>query len=131
MKSFEEYKNEKTSTLIVNGAILTALKDITQEINYALVMIKEFNDDGRRFARSLPEETTPKQLLIISDLLRLHGNNLLSLAHFLKPKNQLTIETILEASRYKEKLPSEYIESNTPIVYRYLDELIDTLQSDH
>ena len=100
MKSFEEYKNEKTSTLIVNGAILTALKDITQEINYALVMIKEFNDDGRRFARSLPEETTPKQLLIISDLLRLHGNNLLSLAHFLKPKNQLTIETILEASKF-------------------------------
>lgn len=130
---------ENIKNPLLMGVVLQAFIDLSQEINAITHFCSNYldfkPDKIKKALKQYANISGDITIYAISDLLELHGN---SMANFSKlipqavdlPKNINSLYFEIEKAEIKETIAKEYLQTHTPIITKYQNSLIETLEKD-
>lgn len=127
---------ENSKNLLLMGVVLQAFIDLSQEINAITHFCYNLDFTPDKIKKALKQSADINgdiTIYAILDLLELHGN---SMANFSKlipqtadlPKNINSLYFEIEKAEIKETIAKEYLQTHTPIITKYQNSLIETLE---
>lgn len=124
----EKEATERLTRIVVGISAFLAFANITQQVNYLMKFVHKFYS-GSNLVEFFTETLSPAQLLALTHVLGLHGQNLMVLSDALKKVLDVGQETPEDVAKESAQIINEWetMASKNPLFMQFVEEVTETI----